>query len=367
MSIEEEARAVNAKFWQVSQQEEVEAEAEEVTSARWMSECGEEDEPTTTNGGDHTAGDDTTTDGGNCTDDGSGNLAAKKKKKKERKDRKPTVLANTTDEITKVSESGLPLEPADVAAEYDMQLGRIIRESMSINTKHLRSEANERLVDNCLMKLHRRYTFPAEYKNMAKSNKVNKLAITKMSNALSSWRSQVKNKIEKGESWEKIRRGEPMLDEAEFEIFKAEMASDEAKSWTEWGQQMRDLNIGVHRLGSGGYRGKIPILAAEDAELERLGKPNPWLKIQDLQLRYFVWARYYLDKVTMEFITDDDDVRKFEEKLDEELKAARAEDLSSQGSTEPWDTTFNRATNAYKKRLKFEPPTSAGRVSGFGL
>jgi hypothetical protein len=48
------------------------------------------------------------------------------------------------------------------------------------------------------------------------------------------------------------------------------------------------------------------------------------------------------------------------------LKAARAEDSSYQGSTEPWDMTFNRVTNAYKKRPKFEPLTSAGRVSSFG-
>ena len=39
---------------------------------------------------------------------------------------------------------------------------------------------------------------------------------------------------------------------------------------------------------------------------------------------------------------------------------------SSQGSTEPWDTTFNRATNRYKRRDRTAPPTSAGRVSGFG-
>ncbi|KAM0848342.1 hypothetical protein ACQ4PT_054450 [Festuca glaucescens] len=102
MSVEEEARVANAKFWQVSQQEEVEAEVEEVVAARRMSEGGEEDEPTTTDG-DHTAGDDTTTDGGDRMDDGSANPAAKKKKK-ERKDRKPTVLANTTDEITKDEE-----------------------------------------------------------------------------------------------------------------------------------------------------------------------------------------------------------------------------------------------------------------------
>ena len=38
----------------------------------------------------------------------------------------------------------------------------------------------------------------------------------------------------------------------------------------------------------------------------------------------------------------------------------------SQGPTEPWDTLFNRATNAYKKREKWMPPMSTGRVSGFG-
>jgi hypothetical protein len=52
---------------------------------------------------------------------------------------------------------------------------------------------------------------------------------------------------------------------------------------------------------------------------------------------------------------------------DEELATVRTEDSSSQGSMEPWDTTFNRATNTYNKRPKFEPPTLAGRVSGFGM
>ena len=42
-------------------------------------------------------------------------------------------------------------------------------------------------------------------------------------------------------------------------------------------------------------------------------------------------------------------------------------DLSSQDSpAEPWDTVFNRVTNAYKNRDKNLPPKSAGRVSGFG-
>ena len=140
MSLEEEARAANVAFWEVpshrQEEEEVDLAAEEVGADRRMSEAGEEEyEPTTTDGGDHTGGDSTEC-ADRTEDDGSGNPAAKKKKMP-RKDRKPTVLANTTSEITLVSESGQPLEPRDVAAGYGMQLGCIVRESMLINTKHL--------------------------------------------------------------------------------------------------------------------------------------------------------------------------------------------------------------------------------------
>ena len=44
-----------------------------------------------------------------------------------------------------------------------------------------------------------------------------------------------------------------------------------------------------------------------------------------------------------------------------------AKNPESEGSHEPWDTAFNRATNAFKNRPLDLPPTSAGRVSGFGL
>ena len=106
----------------------------------------------------------------------------------------------------------------------------------------------------------------------------------------------MKNKIAKKESWEKIKKGEPMIDEDEFKIFKAEMETDEAKAWTEWGREMREQNIGNHRCGSGGYRGKKAIWAREDAEVERLGKENPFLKITDEQTRTLsgtatIWTR----------------------------------------------------------------------------
>ena len=168
---------------------------------------------------------------------------------------------------------------------------------MPINTKYI--QRNHALVDNLLKKLHKRYTFPEKFRNLeSNKNPVNKLALTKMSNALSSWKTRVKNSIDKGESWEIISRKNLMLDEEEFKIFKADLDTAASKAWTEWGKTMREKNIGNHRLGSGRYRGKQPIWDKEDAELERLGKENPWHKITDLQIRQFVRARYYLDPVT---------------------------------------------------------------------
>jgi len=52
----------------------------------------------------------------------------------------------------------------------------------------------------------------------------------------------------------------------------------------------------------------------------------------------------------------------------EEKSCASSASSSSQGSTaDPrWDTPFNRATNRLKGRAKSLPPTSSGRVSGYG-
>jgi hypothetical protein len=89
----------------------------------------------------------------------------------------------------------------------------------------------------------------------------------------------------------------------------------------EWGKQMHELKLGKHRLGSSGYRGKIPVWEKEDEDFARAGKPNPWLKMTNLQVRFFLQARYYLDRLTMEFVTEDKDVKDFEEKLVRNLPA----------------------------------------------
>jgi hypothetical protein len=64
------------------------------------------------------------------------------------------VLANVTDVFTLVSESGQPLEPSEVAKGYNMQLGCIVHETVSINTHDIRSEANMALAEALIQKLH---------------------------------------------------------------------------------------------------------------------------------------------------------------------------------------------------------------------
>ena len=49
------------------------------------------------------------------------------------------------------------------------------------------------------------------------------------------------------------------------------------------------------------------------------------------------------------------------------MKALAKAGQSSQGSTEPWNMAFNRATNVMKGRDIDLPPTSSGHMSGFGL
>ena len=75
-------------------------------------------------------------------------------------------------------------------------------------------------------KLHERYKFPAEFENTRLSgNKVNSAALTKMSTALSTWKSAVKRMIDKGDSYEKIKARYPSISEDDYKEFKIKCES----------------------------------------------------------------------------------------------------------------------------------------------
>jgi hypothetical protein len=226
MNVKEQARAANLPFWMQSQRvaEEKEIDVmdrdgggddqggdEDYEGGDRDSEGGDGDfgdDDTIDTSGERTDGaEDDTTDAGEQTDGGSASAA--EKKKAIRKDRDPLMLDTKREDFTKVSRSGAPEEPKALAAGYGMQISCIVRETVMINTRNLRDLGNAHLVQLLLQKLHKRYEFPPEYENLnLKDNKVNQLALTKMSMALASWRTWLKKRIDKKESWEEIKKHE---------------------------------------------------------------------------------------------------------------------------------------------------------------
>ena len=67
---------------------------------------------------------------------------------------------------------------------------------------------------------------------------------------------------------------------------------------------MRDLNLGVHKLGPGGYRVAEPIWDKEDAEHAEQGLSPRFEKYCDKKTRNYVSARYKVDPVTKELTTN---------------------------------------------------------------
>ena len=276
-------------------------DAAEDTNPNYTTPSGAEDD--TTDG----ATEDTTTDGATedaTTDDASARTDGSQPKR-QWKDRRPNALHTLKEEFTQVDSDGHPTEPKHIVKGYSVQLGCILRSTVSINTENLRHKDRGNLRSLLFTKLHERYKFPAEFANTRLSgNKVNSAALTRMSTALSTWRSTVKAMIEKGDSYEKIKAKNPSISEDDYKEFKIKCESGASEESSQWGKEMRDLNLGVHKLGPGGYRVAEPKWDKEDAERAEQGLPPRFEKLRDKQTRNFVRARYKEDPVTKELTTD---------------------------------------------------------------
>ncbi|KAK1660274.1 hypothetical protein QYE76_048433 [Lolium multiflorum] len=169
---EEDIREANKDFWQdydgEGQEEDVDTgdEEEGLDTAAETGDEGEGQGTAAETGDEEEAWDDAPETGEDTSDRTEGDSGgkpeeAKKKRKarRPRRDRKPQVLTNVTDAFTLVSESGQPLEPSEVAKGYIMQLGCIVRETVSINNHEIRSEDNAALAETLIQKLHQQYTF----------------------------------------------------------------------------------------------------------------------------------------------------------------------------------------------------------------
>ncbi|XP_073355546.1 uncharacterized protein [Aegilops tauschii subsp. strangulata] len=217
MAQNDEAGGLGKQFWELSQEMEEEPhhyeDAAEDTDPDYTTPSGVGDD--TIDG----AAEDATTDDGSPRTDGS-------QPKRQRKDRRPNVLGTVKEEFTEVNSDGHPTAPKELVKGYSVQLGCILRSTVSINTENLRHKDRGNLPSLLFTKLHKRYKFPADFANTRLSgNKVNSVALTRMSTALSTWRSAVKRMIDKGDSYEKIKAKNPSISEDDYKEFKIKCES----------------------------------------------------------------------------------------------------------------------------------------------
>ncbi|KAK1685438.1 hypothetical protein QYE76_046286 [Lolium multiflorum] len=337
------------------------------TDPEYRADDAAEDDTTDGAGEDDTtdgAGEDDTTDGAGEDDTG--------KPKKLRRERRLNVLSTVKQAFTEVNASGHPTAPPELVKGYSAQLGCILRSTVSINTENLRHPDRANLRTLLFTKLHERYEFPVDCseKRLGR-NKVHNAALTKMSIALASWRNRVKKMIKKGESYEKIKESNPSITEQDYADFKIKCESESTSDSSQWGKDMRKLNLGTHKLGPGGFRAAQPKWDAQDKERVKNGLQPLFSQYKNKQTRQFLLARYRVDPTTKE-LTTNPEVKEFEALLAKEEAANKEGETSSgAGSTSssqcaPWDNPLNRALNAHKKRDPLSKPTSAGRVVGEG-
>ena len=256
-----------------------------------------EDADTSSDGGDMMEEDEgdvdaTTTDGGGG---GGGATSGGSQGSKKRKDRTPVTVGLVRQAFTLVSPKGVPKEPEEFAAGYGLQVAAILRNTVTINTGKLTSRENTHYREMLLRKLHARYKFPDDdkYNNTnVKGNPVNKEALRKMTKALGNWKARVKRYIYTDKlSYEEIIKKEPTVMEEHLNVFEANCETEAAKAKSVRGKEMKELNIGNHHLGSGGYRAATKKWAAEDKAAIDRGEQPPFAHITEEQTKNFVRAR----------------------------------------------------------------------------
>ncbi|KAK1561233.1 hypothetical protein QYE76_072033 [Lolium multiflorum] len=141
-----------------------------------------------------------------------------------------------------------------------------------------------------------------------------------MSTALASWRNRVKKMINSGASYEKIKESNPSITEQDYADFKITCESESTSDSSQWGKDMRKLNLGTHKLGPGGFRAAQPKWDAADEERVKNGLEPLFPQYKNKQTMNFLLARYRIDPKTKE-LTTTPDVKEFEALLAKEIAA----------------------------------------------
>ena len=153
------------QFWELSQEMEEQPhrydDAAEDTDPDYTTPSGVGDD--TTDG----AAEDATTDDGGAHTDGGGAHTDGSQPKKQRKDRRPNALRTVKEEFTQVDSDGNPTEPKHIVKGYSVQLGCILRSTVSINTENLRHPNRGNLRNLLFTKLTNDTSSPLNLKTQA--------------------------------------------------------------------------------------------------------------------------------------------------------------------------------------------------------
>ena len=176
---------------------------------------------------------------------------------------------------------------------FRSQLAAILRDTISLNETDLQAKDKAHLRAQLIGRLHTRYLFPGYYSSThPKTNIVNSQALLKFTKHLSGYKRMVRAMVKDGKDLSQIQAHFPKVTAQEL---KHLIDSDEllaTKKRREWGQEMRDLNIGNHHLGCRGYVGKNPIWDKEDEAYRQAGIENPHNKFPTQQANDFLRSRY---------------------------------------------------------------------------
>jgi hypothetical protein len=188
--------------------------------------------------------------------------------------------------------SGIPKEPVKFAKGYGLQLAAILCDVVNVNETNLRSKDHLRV--QLISRLHARYEFPLEYRNQdLKKNIVNRYALTRFTEHLSSYKTMLRDMIADHEPFEEVHRHFPQMTEEDFKVFLANEDDDFTKAQSKWGKDLTEKNIGHHRLGCHGYDGKKPKWDKKDQAYIEQGIENPYDRYADPLFRAFVRSRYH--------------------------------------------------------------------------
>ena len=207
-----------------------------------------------------------------------------------------------------ITTKGHPLAPKHVVGTFGNQIGCMVRETVKITTSDLRKPENKPFHEILFRKLHALYKYPhpeGEPKKYDNSeyigNIVNNAALSKMNNCLAAWKHRVKVMIyEDKKTFAEIILKEPRISEDDLRDFKAVCDIDSSKAHSQWGKDLRDLNVGNHRLGCGGYVSIQEKWDKEEAECEEHGITDPLAQYSP-RTKNFIKARYTYDPVTSEY------------------------------------------------------------------